>query len=174
MGPLRKAGSLLWSSLPNTTAVAAAPYGSHGSRESSGSSGSIGSSNYTQTVGDARFTLLINFTGDSSTMIGLHNGRELFSVTPARVRVVTSLEGEVVGLIGIDTVPQLIQLTVPPSRRAGYAGAAAKGGLLLQQTVKPNEEWAVDTTATADGGGGAHAAMRATLVRSAPFVMPFS
>ena len=136
MGPLRATASLLWSGAPTnfsatSGAAAAAAY----------------SSNWTQVLGEHSYVLRAR----ADTFDGARDGARLFACT-AGVRVVTSLGGAVVGLVGIGSAPIDAELQV--------------GGQTLRQRVAPNEEYAVD----ADAAG----AMRAVLRRAAPFVRPFS
>jgi hypothetical protein len=99
------------------------------------------------------------------------------------VRVVTDLEGTVVGVIGIGTAAVAVELTLPAAAAAGGGGSfedptAPKAQLSWQ--IKPNEEWAVNLTSADAMPAGGLAVGRVNdrgfwrqLVRAAPFVMPF-
>eukprot|EP01050_Picozoa_sp_SAG11_P015239 SAG11_NODE_1954_length_4006_cov_1.667093_1_plen_862_part_00 len=133
MGPLRGgAATLFWSAVPNTTAASPAI------------------SNYSQVLGGSTFTLLID--GPKGEMGGFVDRRRVFTASLG-VRVVTSLSGKVVGLIGIDSATTTVTLAVPG------------GGGEVKQVIKPNEEWGVSSAA-----GGTMTLKR---LRAAPFVKPY-
>merc|ERR1711862_408601 len=82
---------------------------------------------YAQTIGENVFALQTSTT----QMMGTMNGNQLFQVSPPRVRVVTTSQGDVIGIIGIDSVPQKVTL-------------ALNNGPSFTQVTKPNQEWSVN------------------------------
>ena len=93
MGPLRaENGTLLWTALLNSTEAAAA-----------------GSSNYTQVLGESTYTLLID-GGSKKQMEGWLNGAKVFTCSVG-VRVVTALDGRVIGLVGVAQMAVEVTLT---------------------------------------------------------------
>lgn len=129
MGPLRagKMATLLWSG--------GAPVDAQ--RKSS--------STYTQTLGEVRYSLEIV---EGATIIGRCNGDVVFKST-AGVRVVTDLDGVVLGIVGMSSIT--INVTLAAQNRTAAL------------TVRPNEEWGVSK-----GTEGFK------LLRRSAFVMPFS
>ena len=104
----------------------------------------------------------------NGTMHGVVDGVEVFTCT-AGVRVVTSLGGSLVGLVGLSPASVAVRLSAIVAgsldSAAGPAASTAGGGAYeLAQDVGPNEEWRLHV----EGG-----ALRATRVRAAPFVLPF-
>ena len=134
MGPLRKAATIFWTAVPNVTAGA-----------------TIAASTYTQTLGRATFALVIK----PGEMTGLKNGVAVFTCT-AGVRVVTTLDGAVVGLVGVSTVA--VHATLTTTTTDVLTGTTQRA--TVQQIIQPNAEWG----RTASGF---------KLLRAAPYVAPF-
>jgi hypothetical protein len=163
-------------------------------------SGVVSNYTYTQLLGAHNFTLQVSSSSTAGgaaavpTMTGFRDGKQVFACT-AGVRVVTDLEGTVVGVIGIGTAAVAVELTLPAAAVAATAAAtaaAAAGGYFEDPTapkaqlswqIKPNEEWALNPTsadATDAMPAGSLSVGRVNdrgfqrqLVRAAPFVMPF-
>ena len=137
MGPLRGGGgTLLWSGGVTPGDVSA-------------------TSRYTQTLGEHNFELEVA----QGRMTGRQDGMVIFVCTPAGVRVVTTLDGGIVGVVGIAATSVSISLT------SGGMGAE-KYSAALHLKVQPNDEWSIVMRP--------HSTPNATLVRHAPFMMPFS
>lgn len=149
MGPLRSSagGTLLWTALHEVTQAAAA------------GSGGAPSSNYTQELGAHTYSLLVD--GAAEQMSGWMDGsRKLFSCSVG-VRVITTLDGRVNGLVGISQTAVQVTLSTP-------------SGSLRNQAVLPNEEWSVEAEPSADRQpGSANTTLRRSLLRRSPFVPPF-
>ena len=137
MGPLRKAATLLWTAVPNVTAGGAA---------------AAATSTYTQTLGRDTFSLVVTSGG----MTGLINGARVFTCT-AGVRVVTTLDGVVVGLVGVSTVT--VHATLTTTTTTDVLTDTPQQAT-MRQLVKPNTEWGL----TASGP---------KLLRAVPYVPPF-
>lgn len=89
MGPLRQNATLLWTALLNATEVT--------------ETAAVGSSNYTQVLGESAYSLVID-GGAKQQMEGWLNGVRMFTCSVG-VRVVTALDGRVIGLVGVAQTP---------------------------------------------------------------------
>ena len=114
----------------------------------------IPSSNYTQVLGAHSYSLLVD--GAANQMSGWMDRRQLFSCNVG-VRLVTDLGGAITGLVGVSQVAVQVTLSTP-------------SGGLLKQEVLPNQEWSMATQPRANGRPPA---LKATLLRSSPFIPPF-
>jgi hypothetical protein len=112
-------------------------------------------------------------------MIAYIDGSKVFRCTVG-VRVVTSLDGSLLGLVGIATTPVDVVLTPAPAPAPALAPTLAPAPTTakpmmasphLSETVKPNEEWGLSYGHV---NGGNEGELEAKLLRAAPFVTPFS
>ena len=122
-------GQLWWSALPRNGA----------------------SSNYTQTLADARYTLRLGPAG----AVAERDGRVVFASSTGGARFVTDLAGTLTAVVGIADRPQRVCVVAAPAQTP-----------LCLPEVRPNEQWAL-----AHGPGGE---LSAKLARSVAFVAPHS
>ena len=101
---------------------------------------------FTQTLGTSVYQLE-GFT--NGTFVGQLNGVYLFSVVGGQGRIVTGLDGVVIGVIGASSFTETLQLSIPNVIQP----------IIL--TVAPNEEWSIMGNATP------------TRTRQVPFSPPF-
>ena len=143
-------GGLLWSGLVDDDSTA------------TNFSQRLGDNVFAQTLGDGRFAGSVQQVTSQASPYRQPATRRLIFECSAGVRVVTTVGGAVIAIVGVDDVPhQGVRCTIYSAR--GDGGSRGDGGIGVSvASVKPNEVWSWPR------GFGAPAELQ----RSSKFVRP--